>query len=66
MKYHDDIMMLDLTEVQVEQLEGIFPNVAPGQSESIDQIRFKSGQVSVVRFIREQFNRQMKSSLVKE
>jgi len=37
----------------IEILDKFFPERCPGLYDSIDQIRYSSGQVSVVRFLKE-------------
>ena len=37
----------------IEILDKFFPERCPGLNDSIDQIRYSSGQVSVVRFLKE-------------
>lgn len=47
----------------IEMLEQRFPDRAPDLTDNIDQVRFKSGQVSIVRFLRHQFNLQNQNIL---
>lgn len=47
----------------LEELEKRFPDVMPDQSDSIDVIRFKQGQVSVIRFLRTTFDNQTRNIL---
>lgn len=47
----------------LELLETRFPDRAPDPGESLDTIRFKSGQVSVIRFLRHQFDLQNQTIL---
>lgn len=47
----------------LELLETRFPDRAPDLGESLDSIRFKSGQVSVIRFLRYVFNLQNQTIL---
>ena len=47
----------------LEVLEKRFPDVAPELNDSIDTVRHKSGQVSVIRLLRHQFTLQNKSIL---
>lgn len=42
----------------LEELEERFPERTPTLHQSIDEIRFQSGQRDVIRFLRDQFNRQ--------
>jgi hypothetical protein len=45
----------------VEYLERIFPDKAPSLVDPLDTIRFKSGQVAVVRHLRAQYEDQVKN-----
>lgn len=47
----------------LEELEKRFPDRCPELSASIDEIRFKSGQVSVVLFLRSIFDNQNRNIL---
>lgn len=47
----------------LENLESRFPDRAPDIKDDIDTIRFRSGQVSVVRFLRHQFELQNQNIL---
>jgi len=49
----------------LEMLEARFPDRAPGLEDSLDEIRFRSGQVSVVRWLRHQFDLQNQNILEK-
>ncbi len=49
----------------LELLEIRFPDRAPDPGESLDAIRFKSGQVSVIRFLRHHFDLQNQTILEK-
>lgn len=42
----------------IEELERRFPERTPDLTMTIDQIRYMSGERAVVRFLRDQFNRQ--------
>jgi hypothetical protein len=47
----------------LEVLEKRFPDKAPDLTDNIDAVRFSSGQVNVVRFLRYQFNLQNQNIL---
>jgi hypothetical protein len=47
----------------LKELEERFPDVMPGQDESLDSIRFKQGQISVIRFLRTTFDNQNRNIL---
>lgn len=47
----------------LEVLEKRFPDVASDLADSNDQIRYKSGQVSVIRLLRHQFTLQNQNIL---
>ena len=42
----------------LEELERRFPERSPSKGETLEDLYFRGGQVNVVRFLREQFNRQ--------
>ena len=42
----------------LEDLERRFPERAPSKGETLEELMFRGGQVAVVRFLREQLNRQ--------
>ena len=42
----------------LEELEKRFPDRLPDYEESIDSLRFRTGQVSVIRLLRKQFDQQ--------
>ena len=44
-----------ISEALLKDLEARFPDRMPDRTLSVDEIRYKAGQVSVVRFLREQF-----------
>ena len=47
----------------LDELETRFPDLMPEFSDSVDDIRFKQGQISVIRFLRSTFNNQNKNIL---
>jgi hypothetical protein len=47
----------------LEWLERLFPDRAPDLKHSTDEIRFRSGQVSVVRKLRSEYEAQTKNAL---
>lgn len=47
----------------LEELETRFPDLMPDTKDSVDEIRFKQGQISVIRFLRSTFNNQTKTVL---
>lgn len=49
----------------LEHLEKAFPDRMPETEDGLESIRFKQGQVSVVRHLRYQFNNQTKKVLEK-
>lgn len=49
----------------LQELEKRFPDTCPEPDLSLDQIRFKQGQVSVIRFLRSQFDLQSTNILEK-
>ena len=49
----------------LEELEKCFPDICPEVDLSIEAIRVKQGQVSVIRFLRAIFNKQTQNILEK-
>lgn len=47
----------------IDELERRFPDIMPENDDPLDVIRFKQGQVSVVRFLKHQFNLQNQTIL---
>ena len=47
----------------LEELERRFPDICPDSELSIDEIRIKQGQISVIRFLRSNFNFQNQNIL---
>ena len=52
-----------VTKELLEELEKRFPDRCPEPDLSLDEIRFKQGQVSVVRFLRQHHEAQSKNIL---
>ena len=59
----DNLRFPSIPKELLEVLEKRFPDVAPDLAESNDQIRYKSGQVSVIRLLRHQFTLQNQNIL---
>ena len=55
---NSDGILPPINKEWVEELEKLFPDKAPDLSLTEKEVFFKSGQVSVVRFLKEQFLRQ--------
>jgi hypothetical protein len=55
---NSDGILPPLTKDLIEELDKLFPDKAPDIALSEKEIYFKSGQVSVVRFLKDQFLRQ--------
>jgi len=47
----------------LDEISKRFPDVMPDASDSLDQIRFQQGQISVVRFLKHQFHLQNQNIL---
>jgi hypothetical protein len=54
-----------VTKELLEELEKRFPDRCPEPDLSLDEIRFKQGQVSVIRFLRGHYEAQSKNVLEK-
>jgi hypothetical protein len=52
-----------IPKVLLEELERRFPDVCPEPDLTLDQIRFKQGQVSIIRFLRSTFDFQNQNIL---
>ncbi len=59
----DIFMFPPVPKELIEMLESRFPDRAPDLQDDLDKIRFNSGQVSVIRFLRHQFNLQNQNIL---
>lgn len=62
-KQKPSLKVAPISKEFLEMLEARFPDQAPKLEDSLDEIRFKSGQVSVVRWLRHQFNLQNQNIL---
>lgn len=51
----------DVPEVLLLRLEEMYPDRMPDHTLNLDQTRFKQGEASVVRTLRDIFNRQQRS-----
>lgn len=47
----------------LDELEKRFPDIMPEHDDPLDVIRYKQGQVSIVRFLKHQFNLQNQTIL---
>lgn len=59
----DNLKFPPVPKELIEMLELRFPDRAPDVDDDLNVIRFKSGQVSVIRFLRHQFNLQNQNIL---
>lgn len=59
----DNLKIPTIPKELLEVLEKRFPDQAPDLTDNIDAIRFNSGQVQVVRFLRYHFNLQNQNIL---
>lgn len=57
-------MKLDFNNIDklLEQLDNLFPRITFGQDDSLDKIRYLSGQRSVVDFLMSQYRRRNEES----
>lgn len=46
------VIAKELTEELIDALDKLFPEKTPELTDSIDQVRYSSGQRSVIRFLR--------------
>lgn len=61
----DNLKFPLISKELLEVLEKRFPDRAPDQHDSVDAIRFQSGQVSVVRLLQHHFTLQNQNILEK-
>ena len=59
----DNFKFPNIPKELLEALEKRFQDKAPDLQDTIDAVRYQSGQVSVVRFLRHQFNLQNQNIL---
>lgn len=59
----DNLKFPNIPKELLEALEKRFQDKAPDLQDTIDAVRYQSGQVSVVRFLRHQFNLQNQNIL---
>lgn len=59
----DNLRFPVISKELLEVLEKRFPDRAPDLDEPLDQVRFKSGQVSVVKLLKHQFDLQNQNIL---
>jgi hypothetical protein len=60
----DEIVLPALSESLVVRLEMLFPDKCPDLTEEQKDVWFKSGQVSVIRFLRQTYNEQLQKNIL--
>ena len=60
----DEIALPALSESLVVRLEMLFPDKCPDLTEEQKDVWFKSGQVSVIRFLRQTYNEQLQKNIL--
>tara|TARA_R110002110_G_scaffold337122_1_gene547760 strand:+ start:426 stop:623 length:198 start_codon:yes stop_codon:yes gene_type:complete len=60
----DEIVLPVLSESLVVRLEMLFPDKCPDLTEEQKDVWFKSGQVSVIRFLRQTYNEQLQKNIL--
>lgn len=58
MKSKKEIPCPELSEQLIQHLQQQFPERSPSPGETLDQLRHRGGQASVVRYLTEKFNQQ--------
>lgn len=60
----DEIALPVLSESLIVRLEMLFPDKCPDLTEEQKDVWFKSGQVSVIRFLRQTYNEQLQKNIL--
>jgi hypothetical protein len=60
----EEIVLPALSESLVVRLEMLFPDKCPDLTEEQKDVWFKSGQVSVIRFLRQTYNEQLQKNIL--
>ena len=60
----EDQLMPLISEAVVKRLEELFPDKCPDLTNSEKDVWFKSGQVSVIRFLRQTYNDQLQQNIL--
>ena len=60
----EEIVLPVLSESLVVRLEMLFPDKCPDLTEEQKDVWFKSGQVSVIRFLRQTYNEQLQKNIL--
>lgn len=60
----EDQLMPMISEAVVKRLEELFPDKCPDLTNSEKDVWFKSGQVSVIRFLRQTYNEQLQENIL--
>lgn len=60
----EDQLMPMISEAVVKRLEELFPDKCPDLTNSEKDVWFKSGQVSVIRFLRQTYNEQLQQNIL--
>ena len=59
----DELMPL-ISEAMIKRLEQLYPAKCPDLTNSEKDVWFKSGQVSVIRFLRQTYNEQLQQNII--
>ena len=59
----DELMPL-ISEAMINRLEQLYPDKCPDLTNSEKDVWFKSGQVSVIRFLRQTYNDQLQQNIL--
>ena len=63
MNNEEELMPL-ISEAVVKRLEKLFPDKCPDLTNTEKDVWFKSGQVSVIRFLRQTYNEQLQQNIL--
>lgn len=64
MTSEEEELMPLISESLLKRLEGLFPDKCPDLTNSEKDVWFKSGQVSVIRFLRQTYNEQLQQNIL--
>ena len=61
---NEEELLPAISETLVKRLEKLFPDKCPDLTNSKKDVWFKSGQVSVIRFLRQTYNEQLQENIL--
>jgi hypothetical protein len=61
---NEEELLPAISETLVKRLEKLFPDKCPDLTNTEKDVWFKSGQVSVIRFLRQTYNEQLQQNIL--